>query len=556
VFTENFVNLLKQSLVTNWERPAFSDYQGRTATYAEVAWHITYLHEIFRRSQVKQGEKIALLGKNSANWAMTYVATITYGAVIVPILPDFSPENMQHIVNHAEAVFLFVADALAEELEEAEMPHVRGIFSLTDFTLRYQAKKQHLDQILPQAAAACAPLGNGALRPEQLAFPALANEALASIVYTSGTTGFSKGVMLTHNSLLANVLFGQQNMPLTAGDTILSFLPLAHCYGCAFEFLLPFSMGCHITLLGKTPSPKILIQAFQEIRPRLILSVPLILEKIYHRQLKPLLQKPLFQFALRTPLLKTLLLRKIRRKLVASFGGNFIEIIIGGAALNQEVEQFLKMIQFPFTIGYGMTECGPLISYAPCDAHRPQSVGKRMTYLDVMIDSADPAQIPGDILVRGANVMQGYYKDAAATRAAFVRDQWLNTGDIGTLDRDGFIYIKGRSKNMLLGPSGQNIYPEEIEAQLNNLPFVQESLVLDNQGKLVALVCPDFELSDAKGIDEAQLRQKLERHRRELNHRLPAYCPITRIELYPKEFEKTPTRKIKRFLYTIDYAQQ
>jgi len=253
VFTENFVNLLKQSLVTNWERPAFSDYQGRTATYAEVAWHITYLHEIFRRSQVKQGEKIALLGKNSANWAMTYVATITYGAVIVPILPDFSPENMQHIVNHAEAVFLFVADALAEELEEAEMPHVRGIFSLTDLTLRYQAKKQHLDQILPQAAAACAPLGNGALRPEQFAFPAIANEALASIVYTSGTTGFSKGVMLAHNSLLANVLFGQQNMPLTAGDTILSFLPLAHCYGCAFEFLLPFSMGCHITLLGKTP---------------------------------------------------------------------------------------------------------------------------------------------------------------------------------------------------------------------------------------------------------------------------------------------------------------
>lgn len=545
------VNTFEQSIKTHWERPAFSDYQGATFTYAQVGWRIAYLHDVFRRSHVKPGDKIALLGKNSVNWAMSYLAVVSYGAVIVPILPDFMPENVQHIVNHSDAVLLFVTDTLYENLEGAEMPHLHGVFSLNDFSLLYHQKKQHFEQILQQAEAAFPPLNNPDLAPEKFALPVIQNDALASIVYTSGTTGFSKGVMLSHNSLMANVVFAQQNMPLVAGDTILSFLPLAHCYGCAFEFLFPFSVGCHITLLSKTPSPKVLLQAFQEIRPRLILSVPLILEKIYSRQVKPALNKPIIKLALKLPIIREMLLKKICRKLTNSFGGNFTEIVIGGAALNQEVEQFFKLIKFRVTVGYGMTECGPLISYAPWNQHRPQSSGKTINFLEATIDSEDPRQIAGDILVKGENVMLGYYKDPDATRNTFAREHWLNTGDIGTIDDDGFIYIKGRSKNLILGASGQNIYPEEIEALLNNLPFVQESLVIEKQGKLLALVFPDFDAADAKGVSETQLRDKMEANRRELNKQLPGYCAISKIELYPKEFEKTPTRKIKRFLYTI-----
>ncbi|GAK51920.1 AMP-dependent synthetase and ligase [Candidatus Moduliflexus flocculans] len=551
MLSERLIHTLEQSIKEHWELPAFSDYQGETFTYAQVGWRIAYLHEVFRRSHVKQGDKIALFGKNSANWTISYLAAVTYGAVIVPILPDFIPENVQHIVNHSDAILLFVAETLYENLEGAEMPHLHGVFSLSDFSVLYHPKKQHFEQTLRQAEAAFPPLNNPGLTPDKFALPAIQNDALASIVYTSGTTGFSKGVMLSHNSLIANVLFAQQNMPLVAGDTILSFLPLAHCYGCAFEFLFPFSVGCHITLLNKTPSPKVLLQAFREIRPRLILSVPLILEKIYNRQVKPALNKPIIQFALKLPIIRGILLRKICRKLTDSFGGNFTEIVIGGAALNQEVEQFFKLIKFRVTVGYGMTECGPLISYAPWNQHRPQSSGKTINFLEATIDSEDPRQIAGDILVKGENVMIGYYKDPDATRNTFVREQWLNTGDIGTIDEDGFIYIKGRSKNMILGASGQNIYPEEIEALLNNLPFVQESLVLEKQGKLFALVFPDFDAADAKGVSEAQLPDRMEANRRELNKRLPAYCAVSKIELYPKEFEKTPTRKIKRFLYTI-----
>ncbi len=551
---ERLVKTFEQSIKNHWDRPAFSDYQGDTFTYAQVGWRIAYLHDVFRRSHVKQGDKIALLGKNSVNWTISYLAAVTYGAVIVPILPDFMPENVQHIVSHSDAVLLFVAETLYENLEGNEMPHLRGVFSLSDFSLLYHPKKHHLEQILQQAEAAYPPLNNPAITPENFAFPDISNDALASIVYTSGTSGFSKGVMLPHNSLIANIIFARENMPLVAGDTILSFLPLAHCYGCAFEFLFPFSVGCHITLLSKTPSPKVLLQAFREIRPRLILSVPLILEKIYNRQVKPVLNKPIMRLALKLPILRNVLLKKICRKLTDSFGGNFMEIVIGGAGLNQEVEKFFKRIKFRVTIGYGMTECGPLISYAPWNQHRSQSSGKTINFLEATIDSEDPRQIAGDILLRGENIMRGYYKDPEATRKTFVRENWLNTGDIGTIDEDGFIYIKGRSKNMILGASGQNIYPEEIEALLNNLPFVQESLVLEKQGKLFALVFPDFEAADAKGskgADEAQLRDKMEANRRELNKRLPSYCAISKIELYPKEFEKTPTRKIKRFLYTI-----
>jgi long-chain acyl-CoA synthetase len=374
-------------------------------------------------------------------------------------------------------------------------------------------------------------------------------------MYTSGTTGFSKGVMLPHNSLAANVLFAQRNMPLKAGDTILSFLPMAHAYSCAFEFLFPFSVGCHITFFGKMLSPKVLLAAFSEVKPRLILMVPLLLEKIYRKRIQPLVQKPVIQVVLKVPPLGRILLKKIRKNLMESFGGNFHEIIIGGAALDPEVEAFLKKIHFPFTIGYGMTECGPLISYAPWDAHRPASVGKGINYLDVKVNSDNPQHQVGNILVRGENVMVGYYKNPEATQEVLTDDGWLNTGDLGTIDQDGVIYIRGRSKNMLLGPSGQNIYPEEIEMQFNSLPFVQEALVLEEDGKLFALVYPDLEAADANGLSETELRQKMEENRRVLNKRLPAYSAISKIGLYPEEFDKTPTQKIKRFLYNISHLK-
>jgi long-chain acyl-CoA synthetase len=379
----------------------------------------------------------------------------------------------------------------------------------------------------------------------------VSNAALAAIVYTSGTTGFSKGVMLPHNSLIANVKFAREHLPLGSGDPMVSFMPLAHSYGCAFEFLYPFAVGCHITFLGRIPSPKVIIQAFQAVHPRLVLSVPLILEKIYRKQLKPVVDKPTMKLLLKVPLIDGAIAAKICRKLSDVFGGVFEEIVIGGAALNPDVEAFLKRIKFPITVGYGMTECGPLISYTGWKTHRPQSVGTPVDTLEVKIDSEDPKNVVGEICVRGENVMYGYYKNDEATNQAIDQDGWLHTGDLGVVDEDGFIYIKGRSKDMILGPSGQNIYPDEIEAKLNNMPYVQESLVLDKDNKLYALVYPDLELVDAQKLTEADVKTKMEENRRTLNQTLPAYSVITRIDLYPEEFAKTPTKKIKRYLYRV-----
>jgi len=392
---------------------------------------------------------------------------------------------------------------------------------------------------------------DGSLIAEKLSFPEISNNELAEIVYTSGTTGFSKGVMLPHNSLLANVIYAQNHMDLKPGDTIASFLPIAHTFGCAFEFLFPFSVGCHITFLGKIPSPKIILQAFKQVRPRLILSVPLVLEKIYDKQIKAALDKGIVKILTKAPLLKNLIYKKVCNKLIEAFGGNFKEIVIGGAALNEKVETFLKMIGFPVTVGYGLTECGPLVSYAPWDEHKTSSVGKIVDTLEVRIDSDDQQKIVGEILVRGENVMLGYYKNEEATNEAIDKDGWLHTGDLGVVDEDGFIFIKGRCKSMILGPSGQNIYPEEIEAKLNNLPFIQESLVVQKNKKLIALVYPDLGLADAKGINEKKLTVKMEENRKFINQQLPPYCPITKIELSPEEFEKTPTKKVKRYLYTL-----
>jgi long-chain acyl-CoA synthetase len=538
---ENLVNLFESSIIDNWQLPAFSNYTESSINYEEVGRKILWLHRLYEANEINPGDKIALLGKNSVNWAIVYLATVSYGAVIVPILPDFKSEEVHHIINHSDSRMFFVADALYENLEDDRMSHLDVILSLFDFSIHYKPKKKEIK--IPDKLSK--------IEKTEFRLPKVANDELAAIVYTSGTTGFSKGVMLAHNSLAANVMFAQKNMPLKAGDSLVSFMPLAHSYGCAFEFLFPFTLGCHITFLSKIPSPKIIVQAFQTVRPRLILSVPLIIEKIYRKQIKPALNKPVTRMMLSLPGLDKVVKNKVRAKLMDVFGNNFHEIVIGGAALNKEVESFLRDLKFPYTVGYGMTECGPLISYSGWTEIKEGSVGKSVDTLEVKIDSEDPQNTVGEIIVRGENVMEGYYKNEQATSEAIDEDGWLRTGDLGVIDNEGFIYIRGRSKNMLLGPSGQNIYPEEVEAQLNNMPFVQESLIVDRNGKLVALVYPDYDTVDADDLTESRLVEKMEENRKALNQETASFISITQIELVPEEFEKTPTKKIKRYMYTM-----
>jgi long-chain acyl-CoA synthetase len=544
---ENLVGLIGESVRRNWTRPALLDWEGMGLTYGQVADEIARLHEVFRICHVAPGDKIALLGRNSANWAVVWLAAVTYGAVIVPILPDFRPDDVHHIVNHSDAVLFFVTEALFAPLDPGQLRDVGAVFSLAEFRLLH-CRKESLAKSLD--AAARSPRGPRLPDPEHFRLDDVGDGRLAAIVYTSGTTGFSKGVMLPHRSLLANVVFAKENMPLEPGDTIVSFLPLAHAFGCAFEFLFPFTSGCAITFLAQTPSPKIILDAFGAIRPRLILSVPLVIEKIYAKRLAPVLEKDTTKILMMIPPVRRILQRKIRAKLVAVFGGRFREIVIGGAALNGDVERFFRAIDFPFTCGYGMTECGPLISYAAWRDHKLGGVGRKVDTLEVRIDSADPQRIAGEILVRGANVMDGYYKNPDATAAAIDPDGWLHTGDLGVIDAEGTIFIHGRSKTVILGPSGQNIYPEEIEAKLNSLPFVGESLVIERNGRLFALVYPDLERVDHLRIDERELVQRMEKNRLALNRILPPYASIAKIDVYSEEFQKTPTKKIKRFLYS------
>jgi len=544
---ENLVGLIGESVRRNWTRPALADWEGAGLTYGQVADEIARLHEIFRICHVAPGDKIVLLGRNSASWAVVWLATVTYGAVIVPILPDFRPDDVHHIVKHSDAMLFFVADALFAPLDPGQLRDVGAVFSLADFRLLH-CRKESLAKSLE--AAARSPRGRRFPDPEDFRVADVENARLAAIVYTSGTTGFSKGVMLPHRSLLANVVFAKANMPLEPGDTIVSFLPLAHAFGCAFEFLFPFASGCAITFLAQTPSPKIILDAFGAIRPRLILSVPLVIEKIYAKRLAPALEKETTKLLMRIPPVRRILQRKIKEKLVAVFGGRFREIVIGGAALNGDVERFFRAIGFPFTCGYGMTECGPLISYAGWRDHKLGGVGRKVDTLEVRIDSADSQRVPGEILVRGVNVMAGYYKNPEATAAAIDADGWLHTGDLGVIDAEGTIFISGRSKTVILGPSGQNIYPEEIEAKLNSLPFVAESLVIERNGRLFALVYPDLERVDQLRLDERELVQRMEKNRLTLNRILPPYASIAKIDVYSEEFQKTPTKKIKRFLYS------
>jgi long-chain acyl-CoA synthetase len=542
---ENLVRMYQESFRRNWAIPAFTDWEGPTLTYGAAAAKIKGLHAVFDALGIRRGDKAALLGKNSTNWAIAYLAAVTSGRVIVPILPDFHADDSGHIIDHSDSAVLFVGEQNRDELKPADLAKLKAVISLSDFTL-LKSPGGGAGEAVRKALDA---MRDASLEKDSFVLPEVANGELAAIIYTSGTTGFSKGVMLSHNSLTANVRYAREWMPLDPGDTIVSFLPLAHVFGCAFEFLFPVSSGCHITFLGRIPSPQVVMGAFGKIHPRLILSVPLVIEKIYHKQIKSLLKKGLVRALMRTPVFKSILRGVIRGKLTKAFGGSFREIVIGGAAFSPEVESFLRSIRFKFTVGYGMTECGPLISYCPWDVYRPRSCGRLVDTLELRIDSPDPANKPGEVLVRGDNVMNGYYRNEEATREALDADGWLHTGDLGTVDKDGFLYLKGRCKSMILGPSGQNIYPEEIETKLNAMPLVAESIALERDGQIVCLAHPDPDAVKARGLSDAEVAGIMERNREELNRQLPAFSLVAKIEVSAVEFSKTVTKKIKRFQY-------
>lgn len=548
---ENFVKLYENSFKKNWDLPVLSDYNTKeTLYYKDFARQIARLHILFDKLDVKKGDKIALVGKNTINWCTVYIASITYGAVIVPILQDFHPTNIQHITNHSDSEYLFVSDNLWDNMEESQMPALKGIFSLTDFSCIYDNCKKSVKSLLSNLDKLFAEKYPDGFNKENITYADVNNSEVVLINYTSGTTGFSKGVMLTANNLAGNVTYAKSLDLLFRGDRVVSFLPLAHAYGCAFDFLYALSEGVHTTLLGKSPSPKILSAAFAEIKPNLIVSVPLVIEKIYKKAILPKLEKSSIKMALKIPIVKERVYAKIRKGLIEALGGNFVEVIIGGAAFNQEVEDFLYKIKFPFTVGYGMTECAPLISYDHHYDFIPTSCGQVLKgIMEVRVDSPDPYQVLGEIQVRGENVMKGYYKNAEATREAFTEDGWLKTGDLGTIDKNNRIYLRGRSKTMILGASGQNIFPEEIEAKLNNMPYVMESLVVVRDHKLVALVYPDYEAMDSSGISSEDLETIMDENKKTLNKMVSSYENISSIHIYPTEFEKTPKKSIKRYLY-------
>ncbi|MDO4755387.1 MAG: AMP-binding protein [Parabacteroides sp.] len=549
---ENFIKIYEESFKNNWELPSVTDYgKNNTFTFGDVAKEIARFHLLFDECQIRRGDKIALIGKDSARWCIAYMAAVTYGAIVVPILQDFRPNDVHHIVNHSESVFLFVSDRIWDTLEEEMISDVRGVFSLSDFRCLHQRDGECIQKIMRSLDQKMEERYPNGFTKEDIKYAELDNDKIVELNYTSGTTGFSKGVMLTGNNLAGNVTYARTVDLLFRGDKDLCFLPLAHAYSCAFNLLVPMAFGVHVYLLGKTPSPKILLKAFEEVKPNLILTVPLILEKIYKKMILPQLSKTTMRLALNIPLLDSRIYGQIRKKLVDAFGGRFREVIVGGAAMNDEVTEFLKKINFPFTVGYGMTECGPLISYDHHYDYIPGSCGQILKdIMKVRIDSDDPYNKVGEIQVSGENVMKGYYKNEEATSNVFTEDGWLRTGDLGTIDKDNRIYIRGRCKTMILGPSGQNIYPEEIESKLNNLPFVMESIIIEKNGKLVGLVYPDYDTVDNTGIAHEDLPIIMEQNRVELNKLLAPYEAVTSLQLYPTEFEKTPKRSIKRYLYS------
>ena len=548
---ENLIKIYERSFHEHWSLEAVTDYgTSNTLTYAQLAEHVAKLHLLFEQAGIKEGDKIAVMGKNNANWVSAFLATITYGAIIVPILQDFKANDAIHIINHSESKLLFITDLIWENIDAEQVENLKAVISLNtmDMIISRLPMDQAVDKMtIEELFAGRYPHGFG---KEDVVYVERSNAELASINYTSGTTGFSKGVMTPANALAGNIVFALTTKLVYPSCRHVAFLPLAHAYGCAFDFLACLAAGGHTYLIGRTPSAKILLKAFSEVKPTVILSVPLILEKIYKKMIQPQISKSPVSWVLKMPLLDQVVLGKIREKLMSAFGGEFSQIIIGGAPLNAEVEAFLRRIKFPITIGYGMTETAPLISFTPWQEFRTQSCGQVLKgFMEARIADAN-AEGVGEIQVRGEHVMVGYYKNEEATAQSFTEDGWLRTGDLGLMDEDGFIYIKGRCKTMLLGPSGQNIYPEEIEAKINNMPYVLESLVLQKDDtRLVALVCPDFEAVDTDKLTQEQLEAVMEENRKLVNAELAAYEQINVMKLYTHEFEKTPKKSIKRFLY-------
>lgn len=542
---------LQKSIQDNWNLDALTDYQGQTLQYKDVARKIEKLHILFENSGVVKGDKIALAGRNSANWAVAFIATLTYGAVAVPVLHEFTPEQMHNIVNHSEAKLLFVGDVVATTIDATKMPHLEGIIYIPDYSLflsrtnKLTYAREHLNEMFGKKYPKY-------FRKEHVKYyMEQTPDELALINYTSGTTGFSKGVMIPYRALWGNLDFAINVLGahVKSGDPIISILPMAHMYGMAFEFIFEFCCGCHIFFLNRIPSPAIIAQAFAEIKPVIIIAVPLVIEKIIRKKVLPKLQNNTMKLLLNMPIINKKVMQKIREQVYKAFGGNFYEIIIGGAAFNQEVEAFLKHIELPFTVGYGATECAPIIAYSDYKDFVPTSCGRAVVHMEVKINSADPQHIPGEILARGTNVMLGYYKNEEATAAVLDKEGWYHTGDLGLMDSDGNIFIKGRSKNMLLGSNGQNIYPEEIEDKLNSMHLVMESLVVQDGDKLIGLVYPDYEEAKALGHTNEELINLMEQNRQELNAILPVYSKLASFEIREDEFEKTPKKSIKRYLY-------
>lgn len=547
----SFVKLIEASLVKNWDRDALTDFKGATLQYHDVARKIEKLHILFENSGVKPGDQIALAGRNSANWAVAFLATLAYGAVAVPILHEFTADQMHNIVNHSDAKLLFVGDVVATQIDPTKMPGLEGIIYIPDYSLvlsrtdKLTYAREHLNEMFGKKFPKY-------FRKEHVSYKAEESaNTMAMINYTSGTTGFSKGVMIPYRALWSNYDFATNVLAdkLSVGDNVISILPMAHMYGMAFEFLFEFLTGLHIFYLSRIPSPAIIAQAFSEVKPKVIIAVPLVIEKIIKKKVFPKIQNNRMRLLLNMPVINKKVNEKICEQVRAAFGGQFYEVIIGGAAFNKEVESFLHRIGFQYTVGYGATECAPIISYADYKTFVPGSCGRPVVHMEVKIDSHDPENVPGEILTRGLNVMLGYYKNEEATQNTLDKEGWYHTGDLGTMDAEGNIFIKGRSKNMLLSSNGQNIYPEEIEDQLNSLPMVMESVVVQRGDKLAALVHPDFEEAKTMGLSTDDLQKLMEENRTTINAELPAYSKITEIEIHEDEFEKTPKKSIKRYLY-------
>ncbi|MDR0559952.1 MAG: AMP-binding protein [Prevotellaceae bacterium] len=545
--TESFLANVENSLKTHGNLPALTDFKEKTVTYEDVAYRIAKLHVMFEIYGLKKGDKIALTGKNSVNWAVSFLSVVTCGAVAVPILHEFTAENIHNIVNHSDATILLVDKHLLEQLDISQMPELGLVLLVDDFSIvkskKTDVSKQKIDSVMKEKYPEN-------FSVENINFHKDTPEELMMISYTSGTTGYSKGVMLPYRSLLSNMRFGEEVLPnLKTGDSVVSMLPMAHMYGLAFEFLYEFIKGCHIHFLSRLPTPQIILDAFSTVKPRLVVTVPLIVEKIFKKRLAPAINRPVMKIALRLPLLNQFILKKINKKLVALFGDRFIEVIIGGASFNADAEKFFKRIKFRYTVGYGMTECGPIIAYEDWSKTPLYSCGKAAPRMEIKINSPDPENIPGEIMTRGDNVMLGYYKNQEATNLVLTQDGWLNTGDLGIINSDGYLFIKGRSKNMILGANGQNIYPEEIESKLNNTDLISESLIIEINGKIVALAYPDSDAVASGNFSQTEITAKMEEIRVEINRHLPAYSQISQIKIQMEEFEKTPKKSIKRYLY-------